>query len=141
MRYAEHLHAACEQRCKQTKGNGKQTKAAIGRRLNDEISRKQQVCVKPHPLAVDKALPAFAAERRAAALCYRSPVDGDQTVSKLLHHHPFWDRQTDTVPLPCGQCQRTDRHVKGFVHTSSQLFTTAGLLDSKLLLPLAFCQG
>jgi len=29
-------------------------------------------------------LPAFAAERRAAALCHRSTAAGDQTVSKLL---------------------------------------------------------
>jgi len=30
------------------------------------------------------ALPAFAAQRRAAAPCYCSPVVGDRTVSKLL---------------------------------------------------------
>ena len=38
-----------------------------------------QVCVQPRPLAGNMALPAFAAERRAAAPCYRSP-----SVSKLL---------------------------------------------------------
>jgi len=39
-----------------------------------------QVCIQPRPLAVNMALPAFGPERRAAALCYRSPVAGDLIV-------------------------------------------------------------
>ena len=48
----------------------------------------KQVCAEPRPLAVNPALPTFAAERRAVAPCYRSPV------AKLLLR-PIWDRQTD----------------------------------------------
>ena len=44
----------------------------------------RQACVQPRPLAVNTALPAFAAERRAAAPCYLIPVAGDRAVSKLL---------------------------------------------------------
>ena len=40
-------------------------------------------------------LPAFAAERRAAAPCYRCPAACDRTVSKLLFRCYHWtDRQT-----------------------------------------------
>ena len=50
--------------------------------------RLQQVCVRPRPLAVNVALPAFAVERRAAAPCYRA-------VSMLLLHCRNWtDRRT-----------------------------------------------
>jgi len=48
----------------------------------------KQVCAEPRPLAVNPALPTFAAERRAVAPCYRSPV------AKLLLR-PIWDRRTD----------------------------------------------
>ena len=50
--------------------------------------RLQQVCVRPRPLAVNVALPAFAVERRAAVTCYRA-------VSMLLLHCRNWtDRRT-----------------------------------------------
>jgi len=51
------------------------------------------------------ALPAFDAERRAAASYYRRPANyrSPVAVSALLLRRPCWDRQTDTVPLhrPC----------------------------------------
>ena len=37
-------------------------------------TRLIQVCVQPRPLAVNMALPTFAAERRAAGPCYCNPV-------------------------------------------------------------------
>jgi len=42
--------------------------------VNITAPELKQVCVQPRPLAVDMTLPAFAAERRAAAPCCRSPV-------------------------------------------------------------------
>ena len=54
------------------------------------------VCVQPHPLALNMALPAFSAERRAAAPCYCSPVACDRAVSKmLLRCYNGTDRQTE----------------------------------------------
>jgi len=86
------------------------------------LSSFQQVGVQPRPFAVNTALLAFAAERRAAAPCYRSPVAGDRAVSKPLLRccNPGQtvretDRRTDTAPLhrpgsahiPCGQCKKS----------------------------------
>jgi len=59
-------------------------------------SQIQQVCIQPRPLAVNMALPAFAAERRAAAPCYRSSVACDRAVSKqFLRYCNGTDRRTD----------------------------------------------
>ena len=44
----------------------------------------KQLSVQPSPRAVNTALPAFGAERRAADPCCRVPLAGDQAVSKLL---------------------------------------------------------
>jgi len=86
------------------------------------LSSFQQVGVQPRPFAVNVALLAFAAERRAASPCYRSPVAGDRAVSKPLLRccNPGQtvretDRRTDTALLhrpgsahiPCGQCKKS----------------------------------
>jgi len=42
--------------------------------VNITAPELERVCVQPRPLAVDMTLPAFVAERRAAAPCCRSPV-------------------------------------------------------------------
>jgi len=48
------------------------------------VLQNEQVCVQPRLSAVNMALPAFAAERRAAAPCCRSPVACDRAVLQLL---------------------------------------------------------
>jgi len=56
----------------------------VDNRVTDLVMRRpqKQVCVQPRPLTVNTALPAFAAERRAAAPCYRSSVDS-QSATEL----------------------------------------------------------
>ena len=65
----------------------------------------KQVRVRPCPLAVNTALPAFAVELHAVALCYRSPAASDRAVSKFKAAPPLLqrDRQTDARQLhrPC----------------------------------------
>jgi len=88
----------------------------------------KQVCAEPRPLAVNPALPTFAAERRAVAPCYRSPV------AKLLLR-PIWDRQTDghrtvtqTLVLCTsrGQCQQ----LLVLDLQNTWLFTVGALINS-----------
>ena len=59
----------------------------------DALPAAQPTASKHYTLAVNTALPAFDAERRAAAMCYCSPVASNQAVSKLLLR-PCWDRRT-----------------------------------------------
>jgi len=83
--------------------------------------------------AVNMALPAFAAERRAAAPCYRSPAACDRAVSKLLLGHcNGTDRRTDTVPLhrPSSACYAASANKQQPVKRLLQRFLMPMIQDS-----------
>ena len=77
-----------------------------------------QSSVQPHPSAVCKALPAFDAERRAAASCFRSPVSCDRA-TLMLQRDRQTDGRTDTVPLHRSCCAYYARSASKLLYVAS----------------------
>ena len=89
--YGQMLFLTPKQQCQSIEGNSVSWNMQL-----------KQVCVQPHPLAVNTTLPAFADERRAAVACHCRSIF---LAHMALSSKPWWwwDRQMDTRPFyrPC----------------------------------------